>query len=44
MAKGKLSEAVKTFIVQSLACFDSPSVVAEERIRREDYKAVGGGL
>lgn len=27
MAKGKLSEAVKTFIVQSLACFDTPSVV-----------------
>lgn len=28
MAKGKLSEAVKTFVVQSLACFDTPSVVA----------------
>ncbi|MBN9335058.1 DUF2280 domain-containing protein [Devosia sp.] len=27
MAKGKLSEEVKTFVVQSLACFDSPSVV-----------------
>ena len=27
MAKGKLSEAVKTFIVQALACFDSPSAV-----------------
>lgn len=27
MAKGKLSEGVKTFIVQSLACFDTPSVV-----------------
>ncbi|WP_169194944.1 DUF2280 domain-containing protein [Devosia sp. MC1541] len=27
MAKGKLSDDVKTFIVQSLACFDTPSVV-----------------
>lgn len=27
MAKGKLTDEVKTFIVQSLACFDSPSVV-----------------
>jgi hypothetical protein len=34
MAKGKLSDAVKTFIVQSLACFDSPSVVAEA-VRKE---------
>lgn len=29
MAKAKLSDGVKTFIVQSLACFDSPSVVAK---------------
>jgi hypothetical protein len=28
MAKPKVSEAAKLFIVQSLACFDSPSVVA----------------
>jgi hypothetical protein len=28
MAKGKLSIEVQTFVVQSLACFDSPSVVA----------------
>lgn len=28
MAKAKLSDQVKTFIVQALACFDSPSVVA----------------
>ncbi|RIJ15966.1 DUF2280 domain-containing protein [Henriciella mobilis] len=28
-AKSKLSEAEKTFIVQALACFDSPSVVAK---------------
>lgn len=28
MAKAKLSDEVKTFIVQALACFDSPSVVA----------------
>lgn len=27
MAKGKLSIEVQTFVVQSLACFDSPSVV-----------------
>jgi len=27
MAKGKLSTEVQTFVVQSLACFDSPSVV-----------------
>lgn len=30
MAKGKLKEEVKTFIVQSLACFDGPSFVAQE--------------
>lgn len=28
MAKAKLSDEVKTFIVQALACFDSTSVVA----------------
>jgi hypothetical protein len=28
MAKAKLSDEVKTFIVQSLACFDSPSTVS----------------
>lgn len=28
MAKAKLSNEVKTYIVQALACFDSPSVVA----------------
>lgn len=28
MAKPKVTEEAKTFIVQSLACFDSPSVVA----------------
>lgn len=28
MAKGKLPLEVQTFVVQSLACFDSPSVVA----------------
>lgn len=28
MAKAKLSDEVKTFIVQALACFDSPSIVA----------------
>ncbi len=28
MAKAKLSDEAKTFIVQALACFDSPSVVA----------------
>ena len=27
MAKGKLNEEVKTFIVQALACFDGPSTV-----------------
>ncbi|WJR66966.1 DUF2280 domain-containing protein [Neorhizobium sp. CSC1952] len=34
MANGKLPEAVKTFIVQSLACFDTPSVVVEA-VRKE---------
>lgn len=29
MAKAKLSDEVKAFIVQSLACFDSPSTVAK---------------
>lgn len=28
MAKAKLSDELKTYIVQALACFDSPSVVA----------------
>ncbi|QFI65778.1 DUF2280 domain-containing protein [Sinorhizobium alkalisoli] len=28
MAKAKLSDEVKTYIVQALSCFDSPSVVA----------------
>ncbi|MBD8651498.1 DUF2280 domain-containing protein [Rhizobium sp. CFBP 13726] len=28
MAKAKLSDDVKTYIVQALACFDSPSIVA----------------
>jgi hypothetical protein len=28
MAKAKLTDEVKTYIVQALACFDSPSVVA----------------
>jgi hypothetical protein len=34
MAKGKLSEEVKTFIVQSLACFDTPSIVVDT-VRKE---------
>jgi hypothetical protein len=34
MAKGKLSEEVKTFIVQSLACFDTPSI-AVDTVRKE---------
>jgi hypothetical protein len=34
MAKGTLKEEVKTFIVQSLACFDTPSVVVEA-VRKE---------
>ncbi|MGK9262598.1 DUF2280 domain-containing protein [Sinorhizobium meliloti] len=34
MAKGKLSDEVKTFIVQSLACFDTPSIVVEA-VRKE---------
>lgn len=34
MAKGTLPEVVKTFIVQSLACFDTPSVVVEA-VRKE---------
>jgi hypothetical protein len=29
MAKGKLSDEVKTFVVQALACFDSPSTVVD---------------
>ncbi|RVJ93090.1 DUF2280 domain-containing protein [Sinorhizobium meliloti] len=34
MAKGNLKEEVKTFIVQSLACFDTPSTVVEA-VRKE---------
>ncbi|MQV24210.1 DUF2280 domain-containing protein [Sinorhizobium meliloti] len=34
MAKGKLKDGVKTFIVQSLACFDTPSIVVEA-VRKE---------
>lgn len=34
MAQGKLSEEAKAFIVQSLACFDAPSVVADA-VRKE---------
>lgn len=34
MAKGKLSVEVQTFVVQSLACFDSPSVVVDA-VRKE---------
>lgn len=28
MAKGKLTDEVRTFVVQALACFDTPSMVA----------------
>ncbi|ETA72325.1 MULTISPECIES: DUF2280 domain-containing protein [Mesorhizobium] len=34
MAKAKLNDEVKTFIVQALACFDSPSTVAAS-VKRE---------
>ncbi|MBB3234426.1 DUF2280 domain-containing protein [Phyllobacterium endophyticum] len=34
MAKGKLKNDVQTFIVQSLACFDTPSVVVDA-VRKE---------
>ncbi|WP_457586152.1 DUF2280 domain-containing protein [Ensifer canadensis] len=34
MAKGTLKDEVKTFIVQSLACFDTPSVVVDA-VRKE---------
>lgn len=34
MAKGTLRDEVKTFIVQSLACFDTPSVVVDA-VRKE---------
>jgi hypothetical protein len=34
MAKGKLKDEVKTFVVQSLACFDTPSIVVEA-VRKE---------
>lgn len=29
MARGKLTDEVRTFIVQALACFDAPAVVAD---------------
>ncbi|KQS79047.1 hypothetical protein ASG25_10700 [Rhizobium sp. Leaf384] len=34
MAKAKLSEPIKVYIVQALACFDTPSVVADA-VRRD---------
>lgn len=34
MAKSKISAEVKTFVVQSLACFDTPSTVVEA-VKRE---------
>lgn len=34
MAKAKLSDPIKTYIVQALACFDTPSIVAEA-VRKE---------
>jgi len=34
MAKGKLSVEVQTFVVQSLACFDTPSIVVDA-VRKE---------
>jgi len=34
MARGKLSDTVRTFIVQSLACFDTPSTVVAA-VKRE---------
>jgi hypothetical protein len=34
MAKGKLGDEMKTLIVQSLACFDPPSIVVEA-VRKE---------
>lgn len=34
MAKGRLSDEVKAFVVQALACFDTPSAVAEA-VKRE---------
>lgn len=34
MARGKLTDEVRTFIVQSLACFDAPSVVVAA-VKRE---------
>ncbi|MQU78405.1 hypothetical protein FB009_109178 [Sinorhizobium medicae] len=39
MAKGKLKDDVKTFIVQSLACFDTPSIVVEA-VRKEFGKTI----
>jgi hypothetical protein len=35
MAEGKLTDEVKTFIVQALACFDGPSMVA--RAVKEEF-------
>lgn len=34
MAKAKLSDPIKTYIVQALACFDTPSIVAAA-VRKE---------
>lgn len=39
MAKGKLSEAVKTFVVQSLPYFDTTSIVVDT-VRRECGQAL----
>lgn len=39
MAEGKLNDAEKAFVVQSLACFDSPSAVAEA-VRKEFGKTI----
>lgn len=39
MAEGKLSEAEKAFVVQALACFDSPSAVVDA-VRKEFGKTI----
>lgn len=39
MAAGKLTDEIRTFIVQSLACFDAPSIVADA-VKREFGVAV----
>jgi hypothetical protein len=39
MAKGKLGEPVKTLIVQSLVCFDTPAVVVDA-VKREHGAAL----